>query len=108
MITDQMVEAALDAWWEDRWWRHDREVNDLIKAKRLRAALEAAEAAAPPDPRDAAIAALGAEVERLVKAGRAMTECDLGAVPGEGCTCAACEAWYALRDALEPFNDMTS
>ena len=60
-----------------------------------------------PDPRDATIAALRAEVERLVKAGRAMTECDLGAVPGEGCTCAACEAWYALRDALEPFKDMT-
>jgi len=55
----------------------------------------------------ATIAALRAEVKRLVKAGRAMTECDLGLVPDEGCTCAACEAWYALRDALEPFKDMT-
>jgi len=105
-ITDQMVEAALQAYCGQDHQLDFGVLGDYLKA--MRAALEAAEAAASPDPRDATIAALRAEVKRLVEAARAMTECDLGLVPDEGCTCTACEAWYALRDALEPFKDMTS
>lgn len=44
MITDKMIEAALDAWWEDRVWRYDCDINYFIKL--MRAALEAADAAA--------------------------------------------------------------
>ena len=52
------------------------------------------------------IAHLYSDLARLVEAARAMTECDLGLVPDEGCTCTACEAWHALRAALAPFGDL--
>lgn len=44
-------------------------------------------------------------VARLVEAGRRMSECDLGLIPEEGCTCETCEAWHALRDALAAFPE---
>ncbi len=40
-VTDKMVEAALDVWWEDRFWRHDSEW-DIFK-RDMRAALLAAD-----------------------------------------------------------------
>jgi hypothetical protein len=63
MITDQMVEAALQA-----YFGKDRQLDFGVLGahlKAMRAALEAAEAAASPDPRDVTIAALRAEIERL-------------------------------------------
>ena len=45
-----------------------------------------------------------ADIARLVEAARGMTECDLGLIPDEGCTCASCEAWHALTAALAPFT----
>ena len=44
-------------------------------------------------------------VARLVEAARRMSECDLGLIPEEGCTCETCEAWHALRAALAPFKE---
>ncbi len=71
------------------------------------AALLAADAAAEIDPRDAELASLRADLARLVEAARGMTECDLGLIPDEGCTCASCEAWHALTAALAPFKEPT-
>ena len=62
-ITDQMVEAALQAYCGQDHQLDFGVLADYLKA--MRAAIEAAEAAASPDPRDATIAALRAEVERL-------------------------------------------
>ena len=73
-ITDQMVEAAIIA---NRrtvgayitgvsGWPGDYDDDEqAIMRESMRAALEAAEAAASPDPQDATIAALRAEVKRL-------------------------------------------
>jgi len=71
-ITDQMVEAALQAYCGQDHQLDFGVLPDHLKA--MRAAIEAAEAAAPPNARDATIAALRAEVKRLRTALYAATD----------------------------------